>query len=106
MKQSIKALLLSLTLAGSSFSAFSASQTNEYMQYTFHYSFSEKVNLVLTHYLQLRQDMDHHLNTDINEQTTRFFKHYEQQTSSQLAYRPIEAKDSLSDNGGSQTTVR
>lgn len=106
MKQSIKPLLIGLVCIGSSFSAFSASQTNEYMQYTFHYSFSEKVNLVLTHYLQFSQEMQDQLDTDITEQTTRFFRQFEQKTSPQLARNPIKQRDNQVDISPPQKPLR
>ncbi|ALS98114.1 hypothetical protein [Lacimicrobium alkaliphilum] len=104
MKISIKALLLSLALTSSSFSALSASQTNEYMQYSFHYSFSEKVDLALTHYLQFKQEMEHLLSSDIDEQTEDFFRQYQQQASQKLARRPTRLTDALSNHPDSQAT--
>jgi dipeptidase len=106
MKTPIKALLLSLALASSSFSARSASQTDEYMQYSFHYNFSEKVDLALTHYLQFKQEMEHLLSSDINEQTEDFFRQYQQQSSQQLTRRPSGLTDDLSDQSHKQTAFR
>lgn len=106
MKTPIKALLMSLALACSSFSAFSASQTNEYMQYGFHYSFNEKVDLALTHYLQFKQEMEHLLSSDIDEQTEDFFRQYQQQSSQQLAKRPSGLTDGLSEQSDRQTAFR
>lgn len=104
MKISIKVLLLSLALASSSFSALSAGQTNEYMQYSFHYSFSNKVDLALTHYLQFKQEMEHLLSSDIHEQTDNFFHRYEQQASQHLAKHPAGLTDAPGGHYNRQTT--
>ncbi|WP_088330851.1 hypothetical protein [Lacimicrobium sp. SS2-24] len=85
MKKVITSLFIGLTLTASSFSALSASQTEDYPIYSFHYTFTQKLDLALTHYLQLKQEMAYHLSDDIDQQTAGFFRHYEQSADSLTA---------------------